>query len=163
MEQAIQEQLVQTCLHYWHENLHKITYCLSLLSEEQVWQQSNPVTNSIGNLIVHLCGNISQYILATLGGQVYQRNRDAEFQQQQNMPKATLLQQLNNVLLEAEKITQSCITDKWLQLYAVQIYHMSGVAILIHVTEHLSYHTGQIAFITKQITGTDLGFYAALK
>jgi uncharacterized damage-inducible protein DinB len=79
------------------------------------------------------------------------------------MPKATLLQHLNNALLEAEKITQSCITDKWLQLYAVLIYHMSGVAILIHVTKHLSYHTGQIAFITKQITGTDSGFYAALK
>jgi hypothetical protein len=70
MEQAIQEQLVQTCLHNWHENLHKITYRLSLLYEEQVWQQSNPDTNSIGNLIVHLCGNISQDILATLGGQV---------------------------------------------------------------------------------------------
>jgi uncharacterized damage-inducible protein DinB len=162
MEQTIQEQLVKTCLHYWHENLHKITQCLSLLSEEQVWQQYNTASNSIGTLIIHLCGNISQYILATLGTQRFQRNRNAEFEQKPQLSKAALLTQLNAIIEAAVQIANNCSYDCLLKNYSVQIYEMNGITILVHVTEHFSYHTGQIALLTKQMTGKDLGFYASL-
>ncbi|WP_298297013.1 DinB family protein [Hydrotalea sp.] len=162
MKPHIQQELVNSCLHYWQENLQKTTYCLSLLTEQQVWQQPNTVTNCIGNLILHLCGNISQYILATVGEKNFHRNRNAEFENKTQLPKAVLLQQLNEVIIEAGKITAQCPADDMLKNYAVQIYEMSGIAILIHVTEHFSYHAGQIVLLTKQMTGKDLGFYASL-
>lgn len=162
MVDDIQQALIQTCLFYWQENVKKTEYCFTLLSEQQVWQQYNTVTNSIGNLVLHLCGNISQYILATLGAQGFQRNRNAEFEQNPQLSKAALLKQLNAVLEAAIQIANNCSSDCLLKNYSVQIYEMSGIAILVHVTEHFSYHTGQIALLTKQITGKDLGFYAFL-
>ncbi len=162
MVDDIQQALVQTCLFYWQENVKKTEYCFTLLSEQQVWQQYNTVSNSIGNLVLHLCGNISQYILATLGAQGFQRNRNAEFEQNPQLSKAALLKQLNAVLEAAIQIANNCSSDCLLKNYSVQIYEMSGIAILVHVTEHFSYHTGQIALLTKQMTGKDLGFYASL-
>ncbi|MDE3124039.1 MAG: DUF1572 family protein [Bacteroidota bacterium] len=162
MKQNIQDEFIKSCLQYWDQNLNKITYCLSLLSEEQIWQQPNSVTNSIGNLILHLCGNISQYILGTLGAKNYHRNRNAEFTNNVQFSKTVLLNQLTNIVDEARNIAGECTSTKLLKNYSVQIYEMNGVAILIHVTEHFSYHVGQIALLTKQITEKDLGFYASL-
>ena len=124
-----------------------------------MWQKPNPSSNSMGHLILHLCGNITQYILSGLGGKEDVRERDKEFTSA-GIPVNELLKRLEDTVAEAIKIIQMS-TDKELQkVRVVQGYTYSGLAIVFHVVEHYSYHLGQIAYFTKLVLNKDLGFYA---
>jgi hypothetical protein len=70
--------------------LERIEHCLEQLNDEQVWVRSQPSLNSIGNLILHLCGNLRQWIVAGVGGSPDVRNRPAEFAERGPVPKEDL-------------------------------------------------------------------------
>ena len=135
------------------------TKSLSLISEDDVWKRINNSSNSIGNLILHLCGNITQYAISSLGNAVDLRNRDLEFSIDKGYSKSELLEKLNTTLEEAKEIINKTTLEEYLRKREVQGFTFSGVGIVIHVTEHYSYHTGQIAFWVKQLKNKDLGFY----
>jgi uncharacterized damage-inducible protein DinB len=142
------------------ESQQRIIICLNMLDESQIWMKPNTALNSMGNLVLHLCGNITQYIISTLGGKPDDRNRDAEFAAIGGKTKAELKAMFNNVIENSiECIINSSDIDLS-TLKKVQVYELTGVGIIIHVTEHLSYHTGQIAILTKLQLEKDLGFYA---
>ncbi|WP_299709015.1 DinB family protein [uncultured Tenacibaculum sp.] len=132
---------------------------LALISEEDVWKRFNQSSNSIGNLILHLCGNITQYAIASLGNKEDQRNRDLEFSTEEGYTKAELLSKLSATVQEAKRIILETSQEEYLRKREVQGFNFSGIGIVIHVTEHYSYHTGQIAFWIKQLKNKDLGFY----
>ncbi len=132
---------------------------LALISEEDVWKRFNQSSNSIGNLILHLCGNITQYAIASLGNKEDQRNRDIEFSTEEVYTKAELLSKLSATVQEAKRIILETSQEEYLRKREVQGFNFSGIGIVIHVTEHYSYHTGQIAFWIKQLKNKDLGFY----
>ena len=144
------------------ESYHKIASCMQLLCEAEIWFSPNAQLNSVGNLVQHLCGNITQYILSTLGKQADHRNRNAEFAISGTKSKQALLQDLQEVIDKSIAIIDALSEDALKEQYQVQVYQLSGIGIVLHVTEHLSYHTGQIALLTKLITLKDLGFYAGL-
>ena len=144
------------------ESYHKIASCMQLLSEAEIWFSPNVQLNSVGNLVQHLCGNITQYILSTLGGATDNRNRDAEFAISGTKTKQVLLQDLQEVIDKSIAIINALSNEALDEQYEVQVYQLSGIGIVLHVTEHLSYHTGQIALLTKLITQKELGFYAGL-
>jgi uncharacterized damage-inducible protein DinB len=143
-------------------NTPRIEKCLEALTEEALWQRPNPQSNSVGNLLLHLCGNITQYILSSLGGQPDERVRDAEFAAEGGYSKAELLEKLHQTVALAARIIRQSDTQELLRVRTVQGFQMSGAAIAVHVCEHYSYHTGQIAFWVKLLTATDLGFYAGI-
>ncbi|MDX1478052.1 MAG: DinB family protein [Saprospiraceae bacterium] len=143
-----------------NECLQRVTYCLDQLTDDQIWWRPNDQSNSIGNLVLHLCGNMRQWILSGLGGQPDTRERQLEFDQRGPVGKAELLRRLHQVVDEIIPVIERVQPDDLTTVYDVQIYRESGLAILVHVTEHFSYHTGQIAWITKMLTAEDLGFYA---
>ncbi|WP_442266643.1 DinB family protein [Tenacibaculum sp. ZS6-P6] len=132
---------------------------LALISEEDVWKRFNQSSNSIGNLILHLCGNITQYAIASLGNKEDQRNRDLEFSTEKGYTKAELLSKLSATVQEAKRTILETSQEEYLRKRKVQGFNFSGIGIAIHVTEHYSYHTGQIAFWIKQLKNKDLGFY----
>lgn len=129
------------------------------LSDKEVWEAPNESANSIGNLILHLCGNITQYAISSLGGTEDHRERDKEFQVSEQFSKEALLEKLNNTLEKAKAIIDKASLHELLKKRKVQGFEMSGIGIIIHVTEHYSYHTGQIALLTKLWKNKDLGFY----
>ncbi len=149
-------------IHRMQLNTPRIEACLEMLSEEEVWQRPNNASNSMGNLLLHLCGNIRQYIISGLGRQPDSRTRDAEFAATGGLNKQELLQRLNDTVLEAESVIESADEAALLTPIEVQGYTLTGIGIIIHVVEHYSYHTGQIAFWTKQLRNQDLGFYAGI-
>lgn len=153
---------VRESLSRLHENTPRIAKCLDQLSEVEVWQRPNGSSNSMGNLILHLCGNIRQYIISGLGGQPDIRIRDAEFEARDGYTKKELLQRLDDTLREADLVIRRADEGSLLAKRTVQGYHLSGIGIIIHVVEHYSYHTGQIAFWTKLLRDQDLGFYAGV-
>lgn len=143
-------------------NLPRIEKCLDELYDEEIWQRPNNSSNSVGNLILHLCGNTTQYILSALGGKADERERDAEFAAKDGLKKDELRAKISSVINEAILVLEELDKEKLTQIFSVQGYELSGVAIITHVTEHISYHTGQITFWTKCLKDKDMGYYSGL-
>ena len=141
------------------ESMRMIRISVEQLSEEDIWKRPNTSSNSVGNLILHLCGNISQYIVSSLGRSPDVRERDLEFSASGNMKKEELMQSLEAIIDQSKKIIASANEQEYLRVREVQGFSMSGIGVVLHVVEHLSYHTGQIAYWTKILRDKDLGFY----
>jgi uncharacterized damage-inducible protein DinB len=138
----------------------KIIKCLDQLNEEQVWLRPNEASNSIGNILLHLCGNIRQYIISALGDEPDIRERPKEFSTKGGYTKQELLNKLTTTVAQAINTIRNLDESRLLKIHSVQGFELSDAGIIIHVTEHYSHHTGQIIFWTKQLTGTDLSLYA---
>ncbi len=143
-------------------NYPRIETCLRELSEDEIWQKSNSLSNSIGNLILHLSGNITQYILSALGGKDDNRNRDSEFETTGGINKDELLDKIRKVSDEAGEIIKGLNEKQLLKNFEVQGYTLTGIAIIVHVVEHYSYHTGQITLLTKLLKDIDTGYYKGM-
>jgi uncharacterized damage-inducible protein DinB len=142
------------------ESLFRILKCLDLLDEEQIWKRPNESTNSVGNLVLHLCGNIRQYILTGIGGAPESRARDGEFAAHKSHSREMLKGEITAAVEAAIVVVSGLPTSVWTEVRPVQVFEESVMAMAIHVIEHTSYHTGQIALLTKWQLDRDLGFYA---
>ena len=160
MENLFAKEFIEQSIYRIDENAQRIKKCLQEIDEMEIWKSPNDNLNSIGNLILHLCGNIRQYIISALGENEDTRERDKEFSAKEGLTKLELLNQLNSIISEAIGIIKNIDEEILTKIYSVQGFGLSGIGIIIHVTEHLSYHTGQIAFWVKQLKNKDLGFYA---
>jgi uncharacterized damage-inducible protein DinB len=139
--------------------LPKLERCLELLSEEQIWWRANPKSNSIGNLLLHLSGNVRQWIVCGLGGAPDQRERDSEFAQREVISRDELLARLKQTLNEADAALARFEVDKLLAPQTIQGCDVTAMSAIYHVVEHFSMHTGQIIMMSKMFAQVDLGFY----
>ena len=145
--------------HLSQDFLPKIERCLELLRDEQIWWRANPQSNSIGNLILHLSGNVRQWIVSGLGGAADSRDRDAEFAQRDVISREDLISKLKQTMDNADATLAAFDAEKLLDRQSIQGYDVSALEAILHVVEHFSMHAGQIVFITKQLTEHDLHFY----
>lgn len=132
--------------------------CVASLTDEQVWWRPNDATNSIGNLLLHLDGNVRQWLVASFNKQEDKRNRPAEFAAQGGLSTADLLGRLGATLDEAAKVLDRLTVDDLLAPYEIQGYHVRGIDAVYQVVEHFGLHYGQIVYITKSLLAKDLGF-----
>jgi uncharacterized damage-inducible protein DinB len=161
--QNFRDALIQeVLLRLYDESLPRIIKCLGQLSENQIWWRPNESSNSIGNLVLHLCGNVSQWIGSGLGGFPDSRTRQSEFDQREGITKEELTHLLISTMEQIKPVITNLPAEELLRNRAVQTFEESGLTILIHVTEHFSYHTGQIAYITKMLTDNPLDFYEGI-
>ena len=140
----------------------RIQDCLGRLSSEQVWARNNDNENSVGNLVLHLCGNVGQWIGSGVGGKPDTRQRDAEFAARGNVQQAELSERLNKTISEAAGIIRDLPHVRLSEKTTIQKYNVTLMEAIYHVVEHFSEHTGQIIFATKLLTGQDLGYYKHL-
>ena len=141
----------------------RIEACLGSLSEEQIWSRSGERENAIGNLVLHLTGNVRQWIVAALGGQAFARDRDSEFSARGGRPIAEIMAALRETVGNAVQVIADLDTDHLTRTYEIQKRRVSGVEAVYHVVEHFAEHTGQIIFATKRMSGRDLNFYPHLQ
>jgi len=146
----------------YEESYNRIQNCLDRLDYDEVWKKPNKNSNSIGNLILHLIGNARQYICSGIGHQMDTRERDKEFVLESVCSKEELVERLRQLRVEIEKVIEEIDREDLTKKYMVQGFRETGMSIIIHVIEHFSYHTGQIALYTKLMKDEDLGFYAGL-
>lgn len=139
--------------------LPKIERCVERLSDEQIWWRPNAESNSIGNLVLHLCGNARQWIVCGLGSAPDDRVRDAEFARREVIPRAELLQLLRATLADVENVLRQLDPAILLEKRLIQGNDVEVLEAIFHVTEHFSMHTGQIIMLTKMMTSADLRFY----
>jgi uncharacterized damage-inducible protein DinB len=142
------------------EQLPRIRRCVELLGDEKVWLRPAPNCNSVGNLLLHLRGNTTQWILATFGAVDDHRDRPAEFAAQEGAPGGMLVDALGDVWQRSCDLIDRLPREEWLRERLIQgRYRETGLAAILHVLEHCSGHAGQIYAWTKQATGQDLRFY----
>jgi uncharacterized damage-inducible protein DinB len=159
MTEEIVEEFITESVSRINENTPKIIRCINELEEAEVWKRPNNASNSVGNLILHLCGNITQYIISSLGGADDKRERDFEFSVDGGYSKSDLIDKLTLTIEKAITVIKNMDGDGLLRKRHVQGFQLSGMGNIIHVTEHYSYHTGQIIFLTKLLRNKDLEFY----
>jgi uncharacterized damage-inducible protein DinB len=139
---------------YWP----RIARCLRLLSQEEIWWRPNAGSNSVGNLVLHLNGNVRQWIIAGLGGAPDTRQRDLEFQERGPMSRRALLAPLRRAVDEACRVLAHLSASDLTRTYSIQGFQESGLEAVYHVTEHFSHHAGQIILATKLLRGRSLEF-----
>lgn len=141
------------------QNLGQIRRCVGLLDEAQLWQRRNAHCNSVGNLVLHLAGNVHEWINAGLGGDVLSRNRAAEFAERGPLPGATILARLEATVRRACQVLEGLDAADLAQRRRIQAYDVATIVAVTHVVEHFSFHTGQIVHETKALRDCDLSLY----
>lgn len=151
LRRAVDASFQQQAAAYLAEYLDKISIALADLDEAALWWRPAPGTNSAGNLLVHLAGNLSLWVLKSIGGRPYERHRGAEFTAGPEAGnKDELLARLTEVVGACRDIF-TALSDADLALQRdVQGYSMNTLSAVFHAVEHMSYHTGQIVWIAKQ-------------
>lgn len=140
----------------------RIEDCLNRLSEEQVWLRESDASNAVGNLVLHLAGNVRQWILSGVGGQPDVRNRDREFAARGDIERADLLERIRTTVQEATALIGGLTDERLAETVQIQNYEITVLEAVYHVVEHFAQHTAQIIFATKLMTNSDLGYYAHL-
>lgn len=143
---------------YWP----RLKTCVEPMTVEQVWWRPNEASNSIGNLILHLNGNVTQWLVDSFNRNEDKRNRPVEFSTNGGLTAAQLLGRLGETLAKAEKVLDHLTVDELLAPYEIQGYHVHGLDAVYQVVEHFGLHYGQIAYIAKSLSAKDLGFYREL-
>lgn len=153
---------LECSIHRLKELTPRIETCLGKLTLEQVWARGGENENAIGNLVLHLCGNMRQWIVCGVGGRPDTRDRDGEFAAREGASGPELSARLCETVGEATAVIGALTPGRLAAQLVVQGYRVSGLEAVYHVVEHFSMHAGQILFATKMLTGTDLGFYRHL-
>jgi uncharacterized damage-inducible protein DinB len=158
--QPISRAFVASAIHHLQEDfLPKIRTCLEFLSEEDVWWRESEAENSVGNLLLHLSGNVRQWIISGLGDEPDRRDRAAEFAARGGKSRWEAFSVLESTVKEACQVLNRLTDKDLLKERMIQRYRRTGLQAVFHIVEHFSYHTGQIVFVTKLRRHQDLCFY----
>jgi uncharacterized damage-inducible protein DinB len=144
--------------HYWP----RLRASVEILTDEQVWWRPNEASNSIGNLVLHLNGNVRQWLVDSFEGREDHRDRPAEFAAESGISAAELLERLSATMDEAARTLARLTENDLIKHYDIQGYRVTGLEAVYQVVEHFGMHYGQIAYISKSLSGRDLGFYREL-
>ena len=150
MSDPVGESLLRASLHHLREeSLPRLERCVRAMTPEELWWRPNASTVSAGNLLLHLDGNVRQWILGGLGGRPVTRVRDEEFSATGPIPGEDLLARLRATLDEVAVVFAELDPARLAEPRRIQGFDTDGVGILVHVVEHFSYHTGQVTWRLK--------------
>jgi len=138
--------------------LPRIGRCVEKLSDEEVWWRANPESNSVGNLLLHLAGNMRQCIISGVGGAADERQRQREFDERGPIPGGEVMRQLKKVVQESDGVLAGVTPMALSEHRRIQGLDVTVLEAIYSVVSHFSMHTGQIILLTKLWKG-DLNFF----
>jgi len=141
------------------EAFDRIIHCLNQLSDDQVWWRPNDQMNSIGNLVLHVCGNLRQWVVAHVGGNKDVRNRPEEFSERGPIPVEELRQKISLVKEDINQVLDSISGDDLSQYITIQGFELTKLTALYRTTVHLEGHAGQVLYITRIQKGDDYNMF----
>lgn len=141
------------------EYLPKLCKCVEVLPPEMIWRRANESSNSIGNLLMHLAGNVREWIVAGIGGQPVARDRAGEFAARHGLPAMALIHELKKAVAEADQVLAGVSVDDLACSCTIQARETTVIAAIYHVVEHFAMHTGQIVLLTKERAPEAIHFY----
>jgi uncharacterized damage-inducible protein DinB len=142
--------------------LPRLREAVERLNEQEIWQRPGSASNAIGNLLLHLAGNVRQHVISGVGGAPDVRDRPAEFAAAGGESKAELLAELERTVVEAAAVLEACDPELLLEKRTIQGKEVVLLDDIYHVVEHFSYHTGQIICTMKALKGQGFSWYARL-
>jgi len=134
----LHQRFLDEATHYLGEYDRKIAFCLDAVGDEQLWWRPNAWSNSIGNLVLHLCGNLSQWLLAAVGGRGYERDRPAEFAALGGPSAAELKARLAAVVAGCREVVSGLEGDALARQHTIQGQDIDGFGAVLHAVEHMS-------------------------
>ena len=140
--------LTITLIKIFKRDLNKLKKEIELYRDEHnLWLVDKEITNSAGNLCLHLIGNLNAFIGADIGNTGYIRKRDLEFSLK-DVPRDLLLTQINDTILVVENALKTLNVTDLDDLYPIEVFNepMTTEYFLTHLVHHLSYHLGQINY-----------------
>jgi uncharacterized damage-inducible protein DinB len=137
-------------LAYCHE---RITHCLNQLDDARVWWRPQEGMNSVANIVLHLCGNLRQWIVSGVGGAPDVRDRPAEFAERGSFPRAELQRRLDAVVAEADAVLAGTDEAVLLDARTVQGFAETVLSAIFDTLAHLNGHMQEIVYITRLLLG----------
>lgn len=159
MEVQVLIEFKKHSIYRLEEGLRMMHKSIEFIDENELWQLPFQNGMSLGNQLLHSCGNMRQYIFSSLGNQVDSRVRDEEFKINNQLDKYTLLKNLDETVEISIQTIERTNQEEYLRIRKVQGFSFSGLGVLLHAVEHFSYHVGQTAFWVKYLTQQDLEFF----
>lgn len=150
LSRGLAPSFTELAARYLEEYLAKIGYALERLPPERLWWRPTAEANAAGNLILHLCGNLSMWLLAGVGNEVYHRDRPREFAGDDAFDAPDLRSRLEGVVGRCTALLRRLSDADLARPLRVQGYDTDVRGVVFHAVEHMSYHTGQLLFILKQ-------------
>jgi len=162
MENALNHAFLDASVRRLRQYRDRIRACIAQLTPEQVWYRGSSHLNAAGNLLLHLDGNVRQWIVSGVGGAPDTRDRDSEFAALEGAEGSGLVDSLSETVEEACRVIERLSPRQLLERRGIQACEVTVLEAIYHVVEHFALHTGQIILLTKWHTGEDLGFYRHL-
>jgi Protein of unknown function (DUF1572)/Clp amino terminal domain, pathogenicity island component len=157
---GIEQQLTADFLEYSCKKLDTMTehlrVCLGKLTDAQIWERHGANENAVGNLVLHLCGNMRQWVMHGIGGVKDVRVRDAEFSADGGLAGAALIDLFEKTVAEALGVIASLPAERLVERITPQTHEVSVLGAVYQVVGHVQQHVGQIILLTKQMTRQDL-------
>ena len=130
--------------------------CLGKLTDAQIWERHGAHENAVGNLVLHLCGNMRQWAIHGVGGAKDVRVRDAEFGADGGLSGTQLMETFASTVAEARTIIASLPAERLVERVTPQGRDVSILDAIYQVVGHVQQHVGQVILLTKQMTRQDL-------
>jgi uncharacterized damage-inducible protein DinB len=157
---SLAEEFIERSRYYLAtEYITKLSHCARVLPDDVVWRRSDEQSNSIGNLLVHLTGNIRQWIVEGVGGTPIERDRPSEFSRRAGGNATELLNELARAVGECDRVLSSLTAGDLERACTIQGRDTTVMSAIYHVIEHFAMHTGQIVLLTKQYVPGAISFY----
>jgi uncharacterized damage-inducible protein DinB len=139
---------IETLKTLFNRDLNKLKLEIgSYQNESKIWSIDKNISNSAGNLCLHLIGNLNTYIGAQIGKTNYIRNRELEFSQK-DIPQAVLIAKIESTIVVVNEALEQLTDQELKNEYPLLVFETktSTEFLLIHLTTHLAYHLGQINY-----------------
>ncbi len=158
-DDKLAEAYLAAARHCLEQGLAKIEHCLSQLDDDEVWWRPNDVQNSIANLILHLCGNLRQWIVAGVGGEDDLRERAKEFSERGPIAKEKLLRHLKKTIAECDAVLSRATADELLQPRRIQGFDETALSAIFDSVSHFRGHVQEIIHMTRFQLGDEYQFF----
>jgi hypothetical protein len=140
------------------EGLRKVEHCVRQINEEQVWWRPKPGMNSVANLMLHLSGNLRQWIVSGIGGARDIRNRPGEFADRLELPKNNILSMLRSTVREADEVMEKLDAMRLKEPRRIQGFDTNVLEAIFDTVAHFRGHTQEIIHMTREMLGDKYKF-----
>ena len=150
----VTQGFVAEACHVFRASLERMEHCVSQLDDQQLWWRPRPEMNSIGNLMLHLSGNVGQWVVAAIADTPSNRNRPAEFAERGPISRDKLLASIRDAVSNACRSIETIKTsEQLLQRRRIQGNDTNLLTATFHAASHFEGHTQEIIAMTRQILG----------
>ena len=156
--ESLSELVAQEAGGEFDEGLRIIKHCVNQLTDDQVWWRPAESMNSVANLLLHLCGNVRQWIVSGVGGAADIRERQQEFEARSSTPKMELLQQVETAVADVKLTLTGTSAEELLRMRPVQGNQVTGMQAIFHSAAHFRGHVQEIVHMTRCQLGDSYQF-----